>query len=139
MSFYSDQASQFEDLAADIQTRLTNQGATLDDAAYANLEAQRDALLDKASQMILADVQATLTQLKVDQPRLAQCTTSLVNAAKNIKTFDKYAAIISAAVTLATEIASANLGGIASAIVGAEQAIAAVVKPQDSPTTKAAS
>lgn len=137
MSFYSDQAGQFEDLAADIQTRLTNQGATLDDAAYANLEAQRDTLLDKASQMILADVQATLTQLKVDQPRLAQCTTSLVNAAKNIKTFDKYAAIIGAAVTLAKAIASADLGGITSGIVGAEQAVAAVVKPQNSSTAPA--
>jgi hypothetical protein len=137
MSFYSDQAGHFEDLAADIQTRLTNQGATLDDAGYANLEAQRDALLDKATQMILADVQATLAQLKVDQPRLAQCTKSLVQAAKNVKAFDQYAAIISAAVALATAIASADLGGIASGIVGAEQAIAAVVKPQDASTTPA--
>jgi hypothetical protein len=127
MSFYSDQAAQFLQMAQDIQTRLTNEGAAMDGITYTSLEEQRDTLQDKADAMITADIQATLAQLKVDQPRLAACTASLVDAVKTVKKFDQIVAIVSSAVVLATAIASANLGGIASAVVGAEQAVAAAL------------
>jgi hypothetical protein len=136
MSFYSDQAKQFEQMAGEIETRLTNEGSTLDDTTYANLEQQRDTLQDKADVMITADVQAALGQLKIDQTALAKCTADLVHAVKAVKRFDQIAAIVSAAVTLATALASADLGGIASGIAGAEKAVAAAVKPQPAPDAK---
>jgi hypothetical protein len=125
MSFYSDQAAQFEQTAQTIQDRLSNEGATLDDATYGSLEAQRDALLDKANTMILADVQAQLAQLKIDQTRLAKCTKDLNDAVKNVKRLDQVLAIVSAAVTLATALASADPGKILDAIGSGEKAVAA--------------
>jgi hypothetical protein len=139
MSFFSDQAKQFQQMAANIETRLTNAGSTLDDATYADLEKQRDALLDKVDAMITADIQATLDQLKVDQPRLAQCTASLNNAVNTLKKFDQIVAIVAAAVTLATAIVSASPGAIASAVVGAEKAVTAALPKTNvvtMPTTK---
>jgi hypothetical protein len=131
MSFYSDQATQFQQMAASIQTRLTNEGSTMDATTYSSLEDQRDALLDNVNTMVIADIQATLAQLKLDQPRLAQCTASLNDAVKTLKKFDQIAAVMGAAATLATAIASANPGAIASAVEGAEKAVAsAVAKPQ---------
>jgi hypothetical protein len=123
MSFYSDQATQFQQIAASIQTRLTNEGSTLDATTYTSLEDQRDALLDNVNAMVTADIQATLAQLKLDQPRLAQCTASLNAAVKTLQKFDQIAAVVAAAVTLATAIASADPGAIASAVVGAEKAV----------------
>lgn len=137
MSFYSDQAGQFEQMAADIQARLTNQGASMDDATYSSLAEQRDALLDKANAMVIADLQATLEQLEIDQTQLAQCTATLVDAMKKVKAFDKYAALVAAAVTLATAIASADPGAIASAIAGAVKAVASAVAKPESPATGA--
>ena len=112
MSFYSDQATQFQQMAASIQTRLTNEGSNLDATTYASLEDQRDALLDNVNAMVTADIQATLAQLKLDQPRLAQCTASLNAAVKTLQKFDQIAAVVAAAVTLATAIASADPGAI---------------------------
>ena len=137
MSFYSDQAGQFDQMAADIQTRLTNQGASMDDATYSSLAEQRDALLDKANAMVIADLQATLEQLEIDQPQLAQCTASLVDAMKKVKAFDKYAALVAAAVTLATAIASADPGAVASAVAGAVKAVASAVAKPETPATGA--
>lgn len=127
MSFYSDQAAQFEQTAQTIEDRLSNEGATMDDATYSGLEAQKDTLLDKANTMILADVQAQLAQLKIDQTQLAKCTKDLNDAVKNVKRFDQVLAIVSAAVTLATALASADPGKIFSAVEGAEKAVAAAV------------
>jgi hypothetical protein len=124
MSFYSDQAKQFQQIAAGIETRLANDGSTLDAATYASLEKQRDALLDKVDAMLTDDIQVALAVLKVDQQRMAQCTTNLNAAVKALKKFDQIAAIVSAAVCLATAIASADPGAIAAALVGAEKAVA---------------
>jgi hypothetical protein len=137
MSFYSDQANQFLQLKAAIQTRLTNEGNTLDQRTYSSLAAKRDALGIQADLMITADIQATLAQLKLDQPRMAACTTNLNNAVKAIKKFDQTLAIVSAALTLATAISSANLGAIGEAVVGAEQAVAAALPKSAVPATAA--
>ena len=101
MSFYSDQAAEFQQMAQGIQTRLTNDGASMNDAAYSLLEKQRDMLLDQANVMIDADIKGTMAQLKADEPRLKACTTSLLHAVKNVKTFDQFAAIVGAGVELA--------------------------------------
>jgi hypothetical protein len=131
MSFFSDQAAQFQKMAAAIQTRLTNEGSTLDSTSYEGLEAKRDALLDQSDAMIAADVQASLAQLKLDQPRLAACTANLVNAVKTVKRLDQVLAIVAASVTLATAIACADPMAIAGAVEGAEKAVAnAVAKPK---------
>jgi hypothetical protein len=127
MSFYSDQAKQFQQTAANLQDRLTNDGAALDQATYDSLQDQRDALQDQAEAMIAADLKGTLAQLTVDQPRLAKCTASLTDAVKAVKRFDQIAALVSAAVVLTTAICSADPGAVFSALVGAEQAVAAVV------------
>jgi len=130
MSFYSDQATQFEQTAQTIQDRLSNEGSTLDDATYSSLEAQRDALLDKVNTLALADIQAQLAQLKIDQTELAKCTKDLNDAVKNVKRLDQVLAIVSAAVTLATALASADPGKILDAIGSVEKAVAgAVAKP----------
>jgi hypothetical protein len=131
MSFFSDQAAQFQKMAAAIQTRLTNEGSTLDATSYESLEAKRDTLLDQADAMIAADVQASLSQLKLDQPRLAACTTNLLDSVKTVKRLDQVLAIVAAGVTLATAIASANPMAIAGALEGAEKAVAsAIAKPK---------
>jgi hypothetical protein len=130
MSFYSEQASRFQQMAADIQTRLTNEGSTLDETSYNSLEGQRDTLLDKVNAMVTAEVQAALGQLKLDEPRLAKCTANLVDAVKTVKKFDQVAAVVSAAVTLATAIASADPGAIASAIESVQKAVTGAAPPQ---------
>jgi hypothetical protein len=136
MSFYSDQAAQFEQMASDIETRLTDEGSTLDDATYTSLEWQEETLQDNADTMIADDIQTTLAQLKVDEPRLAKCTASLVDAVKTVKTFDQVAALVSAAVTLAMAIASADPGAIANAVEGAEKAVvSALAKPKTAVAT----
>jgi hypothetical protein len=130
MSFYSDQADQFLQMKAAIQTRLTNEGKSLDQQTYANLGAKRDELADQADAMIADDVLATLAKLKLDQPRIANCTASLNKAVKNIKRLDQVLAIAAAGVTLAAAIASADPIAIGQALVGAEKAVAtAVAKP----------
>jgi hypothetical protein len=138
MSFYSDQAAEFQQMAQGIQTRLTNEGRTMDDAAYSLLEKQRDMLLDQTNAMIDADIKGTLAQLKADEPRIKACTASLVQAVKNVKTFDQFAAIVGAGVELAVAIVSANPGSIAAAVLGAEKAVAdAISKPKEMPARKA--
>jgi hypothetical protein len=123
MSFYSDQAAQFGKMAEEIQTWLIQKGSTLDDASYAYLEKQRDILLDQTNAMVLDDIQAVLDQLKLDQPRLEQCTTTLNNAVKTVKKFDQVVAIVAASVALAAAIISVNPAAIASAVVDAEKAV----------------
>ena len=140
MSFYSDQAKQFQQTAASLQDRLSNDGKTLDQAAYDSLQDQRDALIEQSEAMTTADLKGTLAQLKVDEPRLAQCSQSLTDAVKAVKRFDQVAALVAAAITLATAVAKADPGAVFSALVGAEQAVSAVVpkphpadKPQQAP------
>jgi hypothetical protein len=125
MSFYSDQAAQFEQTAGDLQTRLDNEGATMDDATYKGLEAKANALEKQANVMIAKDIQATLDQLKLDEARLTQCTNTLQAAVKTLKKFDQLAAVVAAAITFATALASGDPGAIATAVVGAEKAVAA--------------
>jgi hypothetical protein len=132
MSFYSDQAKQFEQMASDIETRLINESKTLDEATYASLEAQRDELLAKADDMTAADIKGTLAGMKVDQTRLAKATQDLADAVKKIKRFDQITAIVSAAVGLATAIASGDAGAVFSALEGAEKAVADVL-PKSKP------
>jgi hypothetical protein len=134
MSYYSDQASQFKQMASDLESRLTNEGSTLDDATYTGLAAKRDALLDQSAAMIAADLKGVLDQLKVDQTRLAQCTATLNVAVKTLKDFDQIAAIVAAAVTLATAIASANPSAILSAVAGAEKAVVAALPKPEKPS-----
>jgi hypothetical protein len=131
MSFFSDQAKQFQQTAANLQDRLSIDGGGLDGATYTSLEDQRDALQDQAEAMIAADLKGTLAQLTVDQTRLAQCTKSLSDAVKEVKRFDQIAGLLSAAVVLATAVAKADPGAVFSALAGAEKAVAAVIpKPQ---------
>jgi hypothetical protein len=131
MSFYSDQAQQYEQMASDIQTRLNNEGKTLDDATYTGLETQRQDLEDKADDMIAADMKGTLAGMKVDQTRLAKSTQDLADAVKKIKKFDQIAAIVSAAIGLATAIASGDAGAVFDALECAEKAVADVLpKPK---------
>jgi hypothetical protein len=137
MSFYYDQAQQFLEAAEALQTRLTNEGSTLDNAAYTSLGKQRDALLDQANAMIAADLKGTLAQLKLDQPRLAKCTASLNAAVKTLKRFDRVAAIVTAAVSLATAIACADPAAIVAAIAGAEKAITGTPVAPTSPNPAA--
>jgi hypothetical protein len=125
MSFYSDQAAQFEQMAGDLQTRLDNEGATMDDTTYKGLEAKANALEKQANAMIAKDIQATLDQLKLDEARLTQCTNTLQAAVKALKRFDQLAAVVAAAITFATALASGDPGAIATAVVGAEKAVAA--------------
>ncbi len=123
MSFYSDQAAQFGKMAEEIQTWLSQGGSTLDDVSYAYLEKQRDILLDQTNAMVLDDIQAALEQLKLDQPRLEQCTKTLNDAVKTLKNFDQIAAIVASAVALSTAIISVNPVAIASAVLDAEKAV----------------
>jgi hypothetical protein len=123
MSFFSDQAKQFQELATSIQARISSAGSAMDDTTRSNLEDRRDGLLDQANKMVLSDVQATLEQLKIDQPRLAACTASLNKAVKNVKTFGQVVAIGTAAFSLATAIASANPGAIVKALGDTEKAV----------------
>jgi hypothetical protein len=125
MSFYSDRAANFSQMAKDIETRLANEGATMDPATYKKLGAQEEDLNDQANAMIVADIKGTLAGLNVDQPRLAKCTDTLNAAVKTLKRFDQVAAVVAAAITLATACASGDPGAIASAVVGAEKAVAA--------------
>ena len=131
MSFYSDQAQQYEQMASDIETRLINEGKTLDDATYASLEAKRDELLHKVDEMIAADIKGTLAGMNVDQTRLAKSTQELADAVKKIKRFDQITAIVSAAVGLATAIVSGDAGAVFDALECAEKAVADVLpKPK---------
>lgn len=125
MSFYSDQAKQFLQIKAAIQTRLTGEGNTLDQQTYDDLAAQCDALGNQADAMIADDVQASLVQLNLDQSKIAASTAALLDAVKKIQRFDQILAIAAAGVTLATAIASANPMAIGQALVGAEKAVAA--------------
>lgn len=130
MSFFSDQAAQFQQLADNIQTRITNAGSTTDDDTRSTLEDQRDGLLKQVNTMVLADIQATLAQLHLDRPRLSNCTVSLNKAVQTLKTINQIVAIGAAGLTLATAIASANPGAIFSALGDAEKALAdALAKP----------
>jgi len=139
MSFFSDQANQFQQMAQAIQTRLTNDGAQMSDTEFGLFEKQRDQLLDKATAMVDADIQATLDQLNLDKAKLAACTADLLQAVKNARTVEKLAAIVGASVTMATAIASANPTSIITASFGAEKAIAdALSKPKEMPVTKPA-
>jgi hypothetical protein len=140
MSFYSDQAAKFSQMASDIETRLVKKGATMDAATYKTLSAQEEDLDDQANEMIAADIKGTLAGLNVDQPRLAKCTDTLNAAVKTLKRFDQVAAVVAAAITLATACASGDPGAIATAVVGAEKAVAAataktpmVAKPAPAP------
>lgn len=123
MSFFSDLAETFAQLAQNLQTRLTNAGPSLDDATRSALEDQRDGLIDQSNQMIVQDVQTALSQLNLDQARLAACTTSLNNAVKNLQTFDKIVAIGEAGLNLAAACVSANPDAIIAALAGAEKAV----------------
>jgi hypothetical protein len=122
MSFYSDQAQHFLNMAQDIQDRLDNE--SLDTATYDSLEKQRDGLQDQANAMITTDVQAALAQLKIDKVRLAKGTADLEAAEKKAQKIEHLMAIVSAGLTLATAIASANPESILSALQGAEKAVA---------------
>ena len=62
-----------------------------------------------------------------DQAGLAQSTANLNQAVKTAQTIGQVVAIATAGVTLATAIASGNLGSIVSALAGAEKAVAAVL------------
>jgi hypothetical protein len=127
MSFYSDQANQFIQLAQNIQTRITNAGSSMDDATRSSLDDQRDGLLEQANKMILADIQAALGQLNLDQPRLAACTANLNNAVKTVQTFNQIVAIGEAGLNLVTACVSANPGAIITALSGAEKAVASAL------------
>lgn len=123
MSFYSDQANQFIQLAQNIQTRITNAGSSMDGDTRSILDDQRDGLLEQANKMILADIQAALGKLKLDQPRLAACTAKLNNAVKTVQTFDKIVAIGEAGLSLVTACVSANPDAIIAALTKAEKAV----------------
>jgi hypothetical protein len=128
MSFYSDQAAQFQQLASNIQTRIDKAGATMDQGTRTTLGTQQDALLDQADAMIAADVQVALEGLNLDQPRLAACTASLNGAAQVVKRFNSIVAIGEAGLTLVTACVSGNPASIVSAIAGAEKAVSDALK-----------
>lgn len=130
MSFYSDQAGQFIQLAQNIQTRIDNAGLSMDSDTRSTLDDQRDGLLEKANKMILADIQAALDQMNLDQPRLAGCTQNLNNAMKTVQTFNQIVAIGEAGLNLVTACVTGNPAGIITALECAEKAVAAaIVKP----------
>jgi hypothetical protein len=123
MSFYSDQAGKFLQMASDIESRLEKEGNTLDDATYDQLDEQRESLQDQADAMIAADVQAALEKLAIDRVELAQCTDDLENAVKTIARLDQILSVVAAATELAVAIASANPGDIVSALKDAEAVV----------------
>jgi len=128
MSFYSDQAAQFQQLASNIQTRIDDAGSAMDQGTRTTLGNQEDALVDQADAMIAADVQATLDGLSLDRPRLNACTASLNAAVKTVKTFNSIVAIGEAGLTLVTACVSGNPDSIVTAIEGAETAVKDALK-----------
>jgi hypothetical protein len=128
MSFYSDQAAQFQQLASNIQTRIEKAGSTMDEGTRTKLGKQQDGLLDEADAMIAADVQATLEGLKLDQPRLAACTANLNGAVQTVKKFNSIVAIGEAGLTLVTACVSGNPVSIITAMTGAEKTVADALK-----------
>jgi hypothetical protein len=124
MSFYSDQADQFETLEENIQARIDKAGPSMDQPTHQALDKQQDDLLHQAKAMYADDVQATLEGLDVDRTRLANCTDALNRAVKTVQTFNSIVCIAEAGLNLATACVSGNPEGILSALVGAEKAIA---------------
>jgi len=114
-------------MAKNIQTRIDTANPPLDATTRSSLEDQQSDLIESAETMITADIQATLNQLTIDQAGLAQSTANLNQAVKTAQTIGQVVAIATAGVTLATAIASGNLGSIVSALAGAEKAVAAVL------------
>jgi hypothetical protein len=137
MSFYSDQAAQFEATAEAIQTRLENDGAAMDLATYNTLKSQHDTLLDQANDMTLDDIQVTLAAMTVDQAQLATATKSLTTAVANVQRLDQIVAIASSAVSLAAAILSANPVTILTAITGAQTTITAAFPKPPAPAAPA--
>jgi hypothetical protein len=130
MSFYSDQAAQFQKMAQNIQNRIDTANPKMDKTTRSTLEDQQDDLVNQAEAMIAADIKGTLAGLNADQPRLAECTKNLNNAVQTVKRFDQIVAIGAAGLSLATAIASADPMAILSAAAGAEKAVAdALAKP----------
>jgi hypothetical protein len=133
MSFYSDQAAQFQQLASNIQVRIDKAGSTMDEGTRTALGKQQDGLLDQADAMIAADVLATLEGLNLDQPRLAACTASLNGAVRIVKIFNSIVAIGEAGLTLVTACVSGNPVSIITAMAGAEKAVADALKSDATP------
>jgi len=127
MSFFSDQAAQFQQLANNIQTRIDTATPPLDATTRSSLEDQQSVLIEKAEAMITADIQATLNKLTIDRAGLAQCTANLNQAEKTAQTIGQVVDIATAGVALATAIASGSPGSILSALAGAQKAISAVL------------
>ncbi len=125
MPFYSDQAKQFLQLAQNTQTRIDKAGTSMNDNTRSALEDKRDGLIEQANQMLLDDIQATLSGLSLDQPRLAACTQNLNNAVKVVQDFNRIVAIAQAGLDLVTACVSGNPLAIVTAIACAEKAIAA--------------
>jgi hypothetical protein len=128
MSFYSDQAAQFQKLAANIETRKKGAGSAMDDGTRTRLSHQQDVLQDQADAMIADDVQATLAGLALDQTRIAACTASLNRAMQTVKTFNSMVAIGEAGLTLVTACVSGNPESIFTALAGAEKAVSDALK-----------
>jgi len=139
MSYYSDQAAQFQQMAQAIQDRLTNANPSPDNDTYNTLCQQRDGLLNQATAMITADIQGTLNQLKLDQGSLTQCTTDLKHALAVSTTWTQIINIAGAGLSLVTACASGNPGAALTALVAAEKAVVAVLpkKPAAAAALKA--
>ncbi len=123
MSFFSDQAAQFQQLADNIQSQIDNANPPLDAATRSTLEDRQSDLEAQQSDMVAADIKGTLGKLSIDQTRLATCTLNLNKAVQTVKDINQVVAIVTAGVTLATAIVSANPGAIVTALAGAEKAV----------------
>jgi hypothetical protein len=129
MSYYSDLAEQYQGMAADIEDHLSDSSVVFSTPDYTTLKTRRDGLLNKATEIIAADIQQTLDNLQVDKTTLQSTTGQLKAAIKTIQKADKLIALASAALTLATGIATANPGTVASGIEAATKALSTKTTP----------
>lgn len=133
MSFYSDQAQEFTQMASDLQTRLESEGASMSLADYNSLDARCEDLQEKAESMNATDLQQTLEGLQIDTGKLKDTTDRLGAAVKTIQETDKLIAIATSAVTLAAAIVTADPVQIVQGVSCAVKALA----EKDAPATSA--
>jgi hypothetical protein len=123
MSFCSDQAARYGQMADDIQHRLETEGSSINDADFGALQQQGEELTELSEDSNLDDLQQTLDGMAIDQTKLAECTERLQAAIKKVARIDMAIGLASAALGLGTAIASGNLSGIASALEQAEKVL----------------